>query len=76
MFNEEPVNTEIAIRCRDLSRKYGPVDALKPLDLDVASGSIFGFLGRNGAGKTTTMRLLNRAGPAHLRHGLDLPAHR
>ena len=28
------------------------------LDLDVPSGSIFGFLGPNGAGKTTTIRLL------------------
>jgi ABC-2 type transport system ATP-binding protein len=47
-----------AIRCRALSRRYGAIDALKPLDLDVPVGSIFGFLGRNGAGKTTTMRLL------------------
>lgn len=50
--------TEIAIRCENLSRHYGEVQALKPLNLDVPAGSIFGFLGRNGAGKTTTMRLL------------------
>jgi ABC-2 type transport system ATP-binding protein len=49
---------ETAIRSRALSRRYGNVEALKPLDLDVPTGSIFGFLGRNGAGKTTTMRLL------------------
>ena len=48
----------IAIRCENLSRTYGHVEALKPLQLEVPSGSIFGFLGRNGAGKTTTMRLL------------------
>ncbi len=47
-----------AIRCQQLSKEYGSVQALKPLDLVVARGSIFGFLGRNGAGKTTTMRLL------------------
>jgi ABC-2 type transport system ATP-binding protein len=47
-----------AIRCRNLSRRYGAIEALKPLDLDVPTGSVFGFLGRNGAGKTTTMRLL------------------
>jgi ABC-2 type transport system ATP-binding protein len=58
MFDGPPVEAEAAIRCRNLSRRYGPVEALKPLDLDVAPGSIFGFLGRNGAGKTTTMRLL------------------
>lgn len=48
----------IAIRCEGLSKQYGEVDALKPLDLSVPQGAIFGFLGRNGAGKTTTIRLL------------------
>lgn len=52
-----------AISCRNLSRRYGEIEALKPLDLQVAAGSIFGFLGRNGAGKTTTIRLLT--GLAH-----------
>jgi ABC-2 type transport system ATP-binding protein len=47
-----------AIRCSGLSRKYGSVEALKPLDLTVPTGTVFGFLGRNGAGKTTTIRLL------------------
>ncbi|MBK8986989.1 MAG: ABC transporter ATP-binding protein [Chloroflexi bacterium] len=47
-----------AIRCEHLSRTYGTIQALKPLDLTVAAGAIFGFLGRNGAGKTTTIRLL------------------
>ncbi|UCG23541.1 MAG: ABC transporter ATP-binding protein [Chloroflexota bacterium] len=47
-----------AIRCNGLSRSYGPVEALKPLDLTVSAGAVFGFLGRNGAGKTTTIRLL------------------
>jgi ABC-2 type transport system ATP-binding protein len=54
---------QIAIRCEGLSRTYGAVQALKPLDLTVTAGSIFGFLGRNGAGKTTTIRLLT--GLAH-----------
>ena len=47
-----------AIRTEQLSRRYGDVQALKPLDLAVPAGAIFGFLGRNGAGKTTTIRLL------------------
>jgi ABC-2 type transport system ATP-binding protein len=47
-----------AIRCEQLSRTYGQVEALKPLDLIVPEGVIFGFLGRNGAGKTTTIRLI------------------
>ncbi len=48
----------LAIRCENLSRTYGEVAALKPLNLTVPAGAIFGFLGRNGAGKTTTIRLM------------------
>ena len=47
-----------AIRAHGLSRRFGGVLAVDGLDLEVPSGSIFGFLGPNGAGKTTTIRLL------------------
>lgn len=47
-----------AIRCEGLSRSYGPVEALKSLNLEIPAGTVFGFLGRNGAGKTTAIRLL------------------
>jgi ABC-2 type transport system ATP-binding protein len=48
----------LAIRAAGLSKRYGKVDALKDLDLDVAPGEVLGYLGPNGAGKTTTIRLL------------------
>jgi ABC-2 type transport system ATP-binding protein len=35
-----------------------PKCALRPLNLSVEEGEIFGFLGPNGAGKTTTLKLL------------------
>src|SRR5208282_5221050 len=35
-----------------------PKCALRPLNLAVENGEIFGFLGPNGAGKTTTLKLL------------------
>ncbi len=54
----ETVESNLAIRCQDLTRYFGDVKALDHLNLEVPKGSIFGFLGRNGAGKTTTMRLL------------------
>ncbi len=54
---------EAAIRCQNLGRTYGEVEALKTLDLEIPAGTVFGFLGRNGAGKTTTIRLLT--GLAH-----------
>lgn len=48
----------LAIRTEGLTKRYGKLDALKDLDLDVSQGEILGFLGPNGAGKTTTIRLL------------------
>jgi len=41
---------------RGLSKRYGDVQAVDNLDLDVPAGALIGFLGPNGAGKTTTMR--------------------
>ena len=46
------------IQTKGLSKSFGEVDALKPLDLEVLEHAIFGFLGPNGAGKTTLMKLL------------------
>jgi ABC-2 type transport system ATP-binding protein len=47
-----------AIRTEGLTKRYGAVDALTGLDLDIAPGEVVGYLGPNGAGKTTTIRLL------------------
>lgn len=41
-----------------LRKRFGPVQALDGLDLNVPVGTICGFLGPNGAGKTTTIRAL------------------
>jgi polyether ionophore transport system ATP-binding protein len=49
---------ETAIRAEGLSKRFGTVQALAPLDLDVKAGEVLGYLGPNGAGKTTTIRLL------------------
>lgn len=46
------------INTNQLSKTFGDVAVLKPLDLTVAEHAIFGFLGPNGAGKTTLMKLL------------------
>ncbi len=47
-----------AIELRAVVKDYGPVRALRGIDLVIAPGQIFGFLGPNGAGKTTTIRVL------------------
>ena len=46
------------LEVRGLTKKYGSVQALSGLDLTVAEGEVYGFLGRNGAGKSTTIRIL------------------
>ncbi|MGZ6315560.1 MAG: ATP-binding cassette domain-containing protein, partial [Candidatus Limnocylindrales bacterium] len=50
--------TDAAVTTTNLTKRYGAIVALDHLNLEVPSGSIFGFLGPNGAGKTTTLRLL------------------
>jgi ABC-2 type transport system ATP-binding protein len=47
-----------AIETRKLTRTFGELVALQPLDLVVQSGEIFGLLGPNGAGKSTTIKIL------------------
>ena len=50
------------IKARGLERrfntKFGPVDAVRGIDIDIAEGELVGFLGPNGAGKSTTLRIL------------------
>jgi ABC-2 type transport system ATP-binding protein len=47
-----------AIVTEDLKKRFGEVEALKGVDLEVPQGSVLGMLGPNGAGKTTTVRIL------------------
>jgi ABC-2 type transport system ATP-binding protein len=49
---------ERAIHAAGLRKRYGDVDALHGIDLDVPRNAIVGFLGPNGAGKTTAIKLL------------------
>jgi ABC-2 type transport system ATP-binding protein len=49
---------DTVITTRNLSKRFGSVEALQGLDLEVPKGSVYGYLGRNGSGKTTTIKLL------------------
>ncbi len=46
------------IEIRDLEKRFGNVEAISGLSLEVNRGEIYGFLGPNGAGKTTTIRIM------------------
>ena len=48
----------LAIRLREVVKRYGEITAVNHLDLDVPTGTCVGLLGPNGAGKSTTMRML------------------
>jgi ABC-2 type transport system ATP-binding protein len=52
----QPAGT--VITARGLSKRYGEVEALRGIDLEIRQGEIFAFLGPNGAGKTTTLEIL------------------
>lgn len=43
---------------QNLSKNFGPVQAVQNLSFVVEPGSVTGFLGPNGAGKTTTLRMV------------------
>jgi ABC-2 type transport system ATP-binding protein len=52
------MNSQAAVQARDVRKRFGAVDALNGLDLDVRTGEIYGLLGPNGSGKTTFIRCL------------------
>jgi ABC-2 type transport system ATP-binding protein len=52
------VSSEYAIQARGLTKRFGNLEAVSHLRLDVPRGQIYGFLGPNGSGKSTTIRML------------------
>src|SRR3954462_10358632 len=47
------------ISARALTKSFGGLTAVDRLDLEVAQGEFFAFLGPNAAGKTTTIKMLS-----------------
>ena len=52
------MNGEFAIEARGLTKRFGDLEAVSHLQLNVPRGQIYGFLGPNGSGKSTTIRML------------------
>jgi len=47
-----------AIHVRGLTKRYGAIEAVRGIDLEVQAGEIFGLIGPDGAGKTSTFQVL------------------
>jgi len=47
------------LRCENLTKTFGHINALDNLNLSIESGKIIGLLGPNGAGKTTLIKIIN-----------------
>lgn len=59
-----PVDQNMLITCRGLTKTYGDYVAVDGLDLSVQRGKVLGLVGPNGAGKTTSLRCLAGIIPA------------
>ena len=49
---------DVAVSCKQLTKRFGDFTATEDVTFDVAQGEIFGLLGPNGAGKSTTFKML------------------
>lgn len=51
------------VQARGLRKRFGAVEAVRGIDVDVWPAETFGFLGPNGAGKSSTMRMIACVSP-------------
>lgn len=49
-----------AVRLQRVTKTFGDTAAVRDLDLEIPTGSVYGFIGPNGSGKTTTIRMILR----------------
>ena len=67
---------KVALKVKGLKVKYGAIEALKGIDIEVREGDVVALLGANGAGKTTTLRkisgLIEAAEGSILFYGKDI----
>ncbi|CUQ05440.1 methionine ABC transporter ATP-binding protein [Clostridium baratii] len=47
------------IKVKNLKKKFGEIEVLKDISLEVKKGEIYGIIGHSGAGKSTLLRCLN-----------------
>jgi putative spermidine/putrescine transport system ATP-binding protein len=55
---QPPSQRQPAVRLEGVVKRYGEVEAVAGIDLDIRDGEFFSMLGPSGSGKTTTLRLI------------------
>src|SRR3954465_6661148 len=51
--------SEDVLRVEGVSKRFGPVTALRNIDLHLGKGEALGLLGDNGAGKSTLIKIIS-----------------
>jgi branched-chain amino acid transport system ATP-binding protein len=76
------MNSDVVLELKNVSVKYGAIEAIRGVEFQVKKGQIVSLIGSNGAGKTTTLRaisgLVKPSGGEILHHGeriSGLPPH-
>jgi ABC-2 type transport system ATP-binding protein len=67
------------VQLEDVSKRFGPIEAVNHVSFQAAGGSIVGLVGSDGAGKSTLLRMIATmlkpsAGTIRI-HGLDVVSH-
>jgi branched-chain amino acid transport system permease protein len=56
---EPQIGDRAILRVRGVTKRFGGLQALAGVDLDVRQGEIFGLVGPNGSGKTTLINVIS-----------------
>ena len=59
-LNPEPslVSNGGVLEVRNVTKRYGPLTAVRDVSFAVRPGEVLGYLGPNGSGKSTTVKML------------------
>jgi ABC-type Fe3+/spermidine/putrescine transport system ATPase subunit len=52
------VTEPVGISLENVSKRFGKVEAVRTLSIDIKEGEFFSLLGPSGCGKTTTLRMI------------------
>jgi octopine/nopaline transport system ATP-binding protein len=52
-------NRPVAVRVKDLHKRYGPLEVLKGVSLEARKGDVVSMIGSSGSGKSTFLRCIN-----------------